>query len=268
MSRAALRCLCSAALAGLAEHDDRVTAIDLRGVWACIKHELRQIRAHEHSAARVSQSSFERTEVRRAGRHHRGTGTNERSATAVVLPKPKEERMKRLLAGGCAVALVAGVGAGAAIGQGGGGTVGPGAVGSKTLEVRVKENQINVNCGNLPQNRCFRRGPRLGNVVAGNGAIYDGNTRVGTAIFANIVGRRIGRTGSQDVFLATIAFNNRADSMAFMGPSIGAENAPTLPYAIVGGTGTYAGARGSVIEGEGTERRGEFRIPLNLTFIP
>ena len=129
--------------------------------------------------------------------------------------------MRRLLAGALAVSLV-GVGAavGVATGQGTGGTVGAGAVGTKAFEVRVKQDQVNVNCGNLPQNRCFRRGPRLGNVIAGNGAIFDGTTRVGTALFANIASRVRGRNNVQEVFLATINFNNNVDSLSVLGPSI------------------------------------------------
>ena len=177
--------------------------------------------------------------------------------------------MKRLLAGAVTVACVGGAFAvGSATGQAPGGTVGPGAVGTKAFEVRVQENQISANCGNLPVRRCFRRGPRIANVIAGNGAIFDGNTRVGTAIFANIVGRRDGRTSTDEVFVATIAFNTKADTLSFMGPTHSQENVAALPYAIVGGTGAYAGARGTVVEGEGTEVRGGFRLPLNLTFIP
>ncbi len=176
--------------------------------------------------------------------------------------------MRRLLAGALAVSLV-GVGAavGVATGQGTGGTVGAGAVGTKAFEVRVKQDQVNVNCGNLPQNRCFRRGPRLGNVIAGNGAIFDGTTRVGTALFANIASRVRGRNNVQEVFLATINFNNNVDSLSVLGPSI-SQGDTALPYAIVGGTGIYAGARGTVSEGRSTDTRTETRIPLNFTFIP
>jgi hypothetical protein len=36
----------------------------------------------------------------------------------------------------------------------------------------------------------------------------------------------------------------------------------------VGGTGVYAGARGTVSEGKDTTVGKEIRIPLNFTFIP
>ena len=176
--------------------------------------------------------------------------------------------MRRLLVGAFAVSLVgAGVVVGVATGQGTGGTVGAGAVGTKAFEVRVKQNQISVNCGRPAPPQCFRRGPRLANVIAGNGAIYDGTSRVGTALFANIVGRKVGRNGTQEVFLATITFDNRTDSISVLGPSTSQGNT-ALPYAIVGGTGIYAGARGTVSEGRPTDTRTETRIPLNFTFIP
>ena len=177
--------------------------------------------------------------------------------------------MKRLFAGAAAV-VCAGAGmfvVGSATGQGTGGTLGAGAVGSKTFEVRIKPSQFGVNCGRpATPAQCFRRGPRISNILAGNGRVFDGGSQVGTALFASIVGRRVGRSNNQDVFLATITFNNRADSLSVLGP--GASNGPALPYAIVGGTGIYAGARGSVSEGRSVDTRSESRIPLNFTFIP
>ncbi|NED86262.1 SDR family oxidoreductase, partial [Streptomyces sp. SID11233] len=49
-------------LADAAEEDasafDRVNAINLRGVWACMKHELRQMRAQDEGGAIVNCSSL------------------------------------------------------------------------------------------------------------------------------------------------------------------------------------------------------------------
>jgi hypothetical protein len=175
--------------------------------------------------------------------------------------------MKGIAVGAVALTL-AGVGVGTAIGQGQGGTLGSGAVGAKSFEVRVKEKDFGVNCGlPRPLQQCFRRGPRPANVLAGSGAIYDGTRKVGTAVFFNVIGKRLGKESSLDVFSATISFNNKVDSLSVMGPSGG--SGPTLPYSIVGGTGVYAGARGTVSEGKETSPvKGEFRIPLNFTFIP
>ena len=54
--------------------------------------------------------------------------------------------MKGIAVGAVALTL-AGVGVGTAIGQGQGGTLGPGAVGAKSFEVRIKEKDFGVNCG-------------------------------------------------------------------------------------------------------------------------
>ena len=175
--------------------------------------------------------------------------------------------MRRLLLAGVVVAMVGITGVGLAVGQGTGGTLGPGAVGTKNFTVTIRESQVGVNCGNLPQARCWRVPPRLGSVVSGSGLVSDATTvPVGRALFANIVSRRVGSQNTQDVFLATIAFNNKVDSISVMGPSSGDDS--SLPYSIVGGTGTYAGARGYVTEGKTIEGRGTFSIPLTFTFIP
>jgi len=173
--------------------------------------------------------------------------------------------MKGIAVGAVALTL-AGVGVGTAIGQGQGGTLGPGAVGAKSFEVRIKEKDFGVNCGLDRASRCFPRGPRPANVIAGSGAVYDGATKVGTAVFFNVVGKKLDKENTLDVFSATISFNNKVDSLSVLGPSGG--SGPTLPYAIVGGTGAYAGARGTVSEGEDTTVGKEIRIPLNFTFIP
>lgn len=177
--------------------------------------------------------------------------------------------MKRFLAGALAATCV-GAGAfvaGSAIGQGTGGTLGSGAVGAKTLEVRIQEKDFGVNCGLVNANKCFRRGPRPANVLAGSGAVYDGSTKVGTAVFFDVVGKKLQKQNTLDVFSATITFANRQDSLSVLGPST--DQGSTLPYSIVGGTGIYAGARGTVSEGKETNPvKGEFRIPLNFTFIP
>lgn len=176
--------------------------------------------------------------------------------------------MKRLLAGVLATATI-GAGAfavGSATGQGTGGTLGAGAVGTKAFEVRIKENQFGANCGNLPQRRCFAVPPRLASIGAGNGQVFDGGNRAGTALFANITARRVSRRESDDLFMATVVFNNRVDTISFFGAT-GSEES-VIPYAIIGGTGIYAGARGTVTEGKTVEGRGTFTIPINLTFIP
>ena len=172
--------------------------------------------------------------------------------------------MNRLLVG-AVCALTGGIIATSALGQGAGGTVGPAAVGTKTLEVRVKESNIGFNCVASKPSKCVRLRPRIANIFAGNGGIFDGSTRVGTAGFATLATKV--KRPSLDVFMATILFTNKADSITVMGPA--SDQGATLPYSIVGGTGAYAGARGTVTEGKETSPvKGEFRIPLTLTFIP
>lgn len=175
--------------------------------------------------------------------------------------------MKRLLAGG-AVALVAiAVAVGTAIGQGTGGTLGAGAVGSKTFEVRIKSNQFGINCGNYTQRECFRR-PRLASVGAGNGTIYVAGKKVGTAIFGNITGKRLGKEDSLDLFFATGVFDD-GSTLSFQGADSEAKQFESLPYSLTGGTGTYAGARGTVVDSEAPGgSNSEFRVNLSVTFIP
>ena len=172
--------------------------------------------------------------------------------------------MKGIVVGAVALAL-AGVGVGTAIGQGQGGTLGPGAVGAKSFEVRIKEKDFGVNCGLDNANRCFRRGPRPANVIAGSGAVYDGSTKVGTAVFYNVTGKKLQKQNSLDVFSATISFANRQDSITVMGPSSdqGAP-CPTPSWA----ARASMRARGAPCPRARTEVGKEIRIPLNFTFIP
>ena len=164
-----------------------------------------------------------------------------------------------------AVVVLAGVGATMAVGQGTGGTVGAGASGTKTFEVRVKENAVGLNCVANKPAKCFRLKPRIANLFAGNGRVYDGATRVGTAGFSSIA-TKVGKN-PLDVFMATISFNNKVDSITVMGPSH--EEGTPLPYSIVGGTGAYAGARGTITEKElDSPVKNEFRVQLNMVFIP
>ena len=173
--------------------------------------------------------------------------------------------MKRLLAG-LAVALVAiAVAVGSAVGQGTGGTLGAGAVGTKTFEVRIKQSQFGINCGRPSPANCFRK-PRLASVGAGNGTVYVAGKKVGTAVFANVTGKKLGKGNTLDLFFATIVFDD-GNTLSAQGATREEEN--PLPYSVTGGTGTYAGARGTIVDSEapgGT--REEFRINVNVTFIP
>ena len=173
--------------------------------------------------------------------------------------------MKRLLVGIVVLALLA-VGVTTAIGQGNGGTVGSAATGTKSFEVRIKEKSLGLNCVASKPAKCFRQKPRPANLFAGNGKVYDGSTHVGTAGFTGITAKV--KKPSLEVFLATLSFNNNVDSISVMGPSRD-EGDVSLPYSIVGGTGIYAGARGTVQDKEvKSPVKGEFRVQLDMTFIP
>jgi hypothetical protein len=137
----------------------------------------------------------------------------------------------------------------------------PGTV--QTFEIRIKQSQFGANCGNKPQRACFRR-PRLASVGAGNGDVYVGGRKVGTAVFANITGKTL-RRGSLDLFFATIVLG-AGNTLSVQGASNDAGG--QLPYSVSGGTGEYAGARGTVTESEapgGSNR--EFRVNVTVTFL-
>ena len=113
-------------------------------------------------------------------------------------PESNERRGRESSSCRCRCALTGGIIATSAVGQGTGGTVGPAAVGTKTFEVRMKESNIGFNCVASKPRKCLRQRPRIANVFAGNGAVYDGSTRVGTAGFTAIASKV--KRPSLDVF--------------------------------------------------------------------
>lgn len=148
------------------------------------------------------------------------------------------------------------------MGQGTGGTLGPKAVGATSFEVRIKANDIG--CDKPDVRRCFDK-PRLGNVSAGSATVYQGGSKVGTAQFTNVITKR--GTNGREMFFASVILND--GTFTLQGASLGSgENAPVI-NSITGGTGAYAGARGVETEEEAPGgSRSEFRIKVNLTFIP
>lgn len=98
-------------------------------------------------------------------------------------------------------------------------------------------------------------------------APYQDNERVGLALLTNIVTQRGRRHTGGESFLATVVL--RDGTLTLQGASQGGENAPSIPSAITGGTGAYAGARGYATEQvapTGSDR--EFRINVTFTFVP
>ena len=177
-------------------------------------------------------------------------------------------RGRHIAAVGMATTLAVG-GATAAVGQGTGGTLGPKAQGSTTLQVRLTERSFGAHCANTnSRRRCERDdNPRMGGLTGGNAPVYLDNQRVGRAHFTNIITQRGRRHTGGELFLATVVL--RDGTLTLQGASQGGDNAPSIPSAITGGTGAYAGARGYATEQVApTGNNREFRINVTLTFIP
>ena len=162
--------------------------------------------------------------------------------------------MKRLLVGACALALM-GVGVGSAIGQGTGGTVGSAATGTKTFDLKFG----GFGCGLTPLRKC-RAKP--GVVFAGNGTVSVDGKKIGGVVFSNVAAKRVGKRGSIDTFTGTIYHSNGEDTLT--GAGVARDPGKAFPYAVVGGTGIYAGARGTARDAGGTENT----LKVEVTFIP
>ena len=177
-------------------------------------------------------------------------------------------RRRHIAALGMTAAVAVG-GTTVAVGQGTGGTLGAKSQGSTTIQVRITERRFGAHCANTNNaRRCLRDdNPRLAGIGAGSGTVFEDGQRVGRAHFANIVTQRGRRHTGGELFLATVVL--RDGTITLQGASQGGENAPSIPSAITGGTGVYAGARGYTTEQvapTGSDR--EFRINVTFTFIP
>lgn len=139
----------------------------------------------------------------------------------------------------------------------------PGTV--QTFEVRIKAKDFAINCGNKPQPACFRGKPRLASVGAGSGTVYVNGERKGTAVFANITGKKL-KKDTVDLFFATLVLNGGADTISAQGATL--SEGSSLPYSVTGGTGAYAGARGTVVDSDAPgSTNQEFRINVTVTFL-
>jgi hypothetical protein len=165
--------------------------------------------------------------------------------------------VKRLLVGIVVLALLA-VGVTAAIGQGTGGTVGSAATGVKHFDITFKH--FGANCGQKPQRKCYKK-LSIADVTAGNAILTEGGKKAGTVVFSDIVAKPI-KSGSVDTFTATIVWNNGVDTLSVVGAS--RDSGKPVPYAIVGGTGIYAGARGTARDTKPTPTG----LTVEATFIP
>ena len=170
----------------------------------------------------------------------------------------------RYLAGLGVTAALAAAGTTVAVGQGTGATLGPKAQGSATFQVRIFERDLGFHCSNTADlRRCARQErPRVGSLVGGSGALFQGDERVGQAHFMNIVSRR-GGANMGELFFAALALED--GTITIQGVTSGGE---TQPSSITGGSGAYAGARGFLTEEEAGGGGGQFRVNLTLRFIP
>jgi hypothetical protein len=178
--------------------------------------------------------------------------------------------MKRLLAG-VAVAA-AGVAATAVVaeGQGTGGTVGPRAQGTLQFNIIVDGRHAGDNfaTGHKPN----RKKPfAVADFAADSGRIELGGNVVGRAFHTQAAtfvpkGKRY-RGGAVFVYTDAYQFGN-GDNLFI---SCIAEDTPTPNNcAVTGGTGGFAGARGTEVENAPTEgpTKKSVRLPMTITFIP
>jgi len=154
-------------------------------------------------------------------------------------------------------------------GQGTGGTLGPKAVGQKMLQVRFSQKEQGVHCANSTKLRvCQRlRRPPFASINAGNGVVYEGETRVGRLHFTLIITRRATNNRGANFgeqFTGTLVLDD--GTITLQGAVEGGPTSfePTTPpvSTITGGTGAYAGARGYM-----TEEPVRNRPALNITLI-
>ena len=181
--------------------------------------------------------------------------------------------MKRFLVGLFTLIAVVGLSIVYALpvtGQGTGGTLGPKAVGQKALQVRFSQNEQGVHCANSTRRRvCERlRRPPIASVAAGNGTVYEGETRVGRLHYTLIITRRATNNRGANFgeqFTGTLVFSDGTITLqgAVEGGATSFRVTTPLPSSITGGTGAYAGARGYM-----TEEPVQAGLNITLTFIP
>ncbi len=174
--------------------------------------------------------------------------------------------MKRLL---LAAALVAAgcIGAASAIGQDTGGSVGPQATG--TLSFEVVFTPAKRRGGINPAVPRDKKRPKVMDMLGGNVDILVNGKKVGRAHGFEVLtfeGAKKYKGGAEGVSTTMLDFGS--DNLIFMTCRF-SDDERSNPCAITGGTGVYAGARGTGVEGytEGREQGKKFFLPVRLTFI-
>jgi hypothetical protein len=174
---------------------------------------------------------------------------------------------KRTLAAVAAAAAVVGVGATVAAGQG----AGP-PTGTLSFNAVFKEGQSNREGFNPAVPRDKKR-PKVADLSAGNVDIF------------NPQGQKIGQAHNYDVttFEGAKKYKGGAVSMGSVVVDFGAGNLlfahcvrtdseANNSCAIIGGTGSYSGARGTAVEdfahAKEDQKAHTFTLPVNVTFMP
>jgi hypothetical protein len=182
--------------------------------------------------------------------------------------------VKRLLIGALvAVAAVAAY-AGSATGQGSGGTLGERAVGTFTFFIQDREAAPHgINPG-LPRNK---KRPVLADVSTGRAALLDASgKRIGVGHSFDVTthaGPRSKKYRGGAVFVANQSADFGNGNILYF--ACVAEDSPTDNHcAVMGGTGSFAGARGSAVQDfQNVKETGKAPnrtalIPMRVTFIP
>ena len=174
--------------------------------------------------------------------------------------------MKRLLLMAALAAVC--IGAASAIGQGTGGSVGPQATGTLSFELRFTpaKRRSGINPA-VPRDK---KRPKVMDMTGGNVDILVNGQKMGLAHGAEVLtfeGAKKYKGGAEG--LSTIMLDFGSDNLIF-GACRFSDDERNNPCAITGGTGVYAGARGTAVQdySQGREQGKTFFLPVRLTFIP
>jgi hypothetical protein len=176
--------------------------------------------------------------------------------------------MRRALVATTVALAVAGAGvAGSAVGQDTAGTVGPAATGQLELTIQLKNSRSRGGFNPAKGNNAGKR-PRVADMLAGNGdVLIDGKKagRVHGFDVATFQGARRYRGGAE--FISNVMIDLGNNDLLF-GICRASEDERPNPCAITGGTGKYAGARGTAVETFQPRTRTTQTINVVITFIP
>ena len=177
--------------------------------------------------------------------------------------------MRRIMVVAVAAVAVGGAAiATSAIGQGSGGTVGPRATG--TLEVQFRFTPAKRTGGINPAVPRNKRRPKVADIFAGNGTVRINGERVGRVHAFDVVtfeGARRYRGGAELIQPHMLDFGS--NNLLLM-TCRASDDRRSNPCGVTGGTGDFAGARGTAVVHfpSVVENRREQIIRVTFTFIP